>query len=215
MCCGASNHISGNLLLLTSPVLEGRTVYAIVRTTEGASLVMLEVSPFAFSKRPSLTISSPSSNSAWLRPVTVAGMLTAGSDFTEPTTFTYRLNEDPPQVIPPAKNWRFTLDPAGLNAGSHTVTVRATFREGPPVTASINLIIPAASSEVNVVDAGAAYHAARLLGEFQLYVLDNPASWALIPLVLILVAIAAFRFWLWMKPRRQRGIVEYVVPDEA
>lgn len=212
---GASNHVSGNLLLLGSPVLQGRTVYAPVRTVEGATLLMLDVSPFAFAKRPSLTISTPSSNAPWVRPMTVSGLLATGDEFLEPTTFTYRVNDEPPQIVPPGKSWRFTVDPNGVEPGRHVVTVRATFREGPPVTASIALVVPAPADTIDVERAGPAFHSMRLLAEFQLYVLDNPASWFLIPLLLVILALAAFRFWIWLKPRRQRGIVEYVAPDEA
>lgn len=211
---GATNHITGNLILLGTPALQGHTVFATVRTTDGASLLILEVSPFAFTKRPTLTISSPSSNALWLRPVSISGMLAAGNEFTEPTTFTYRVNDGPPQVIPPARNWRFTVDPAGIEPGRHIVTVRATFREGPPVVASLALIVPAPSDEVDVERAGPAFHAARLLGEFEFYIKNNPASWVLIPTAILILLIAAIRFWLWLKPRRQRGVVEYVVPDD-
>lgn len=212
---GASNHVSGNLILAGSPVLQERTIYAPVRTIEGTSLIMLEVSPFAFAKRPSLTVVSPSNNAPWLRPIVASGVLATGSDFTEPTTFTYRINDQPPQVIPPAKNWRFTLDPAGLEPGQHIVTVRATFREGPPVTASFGLNIPAPAQSIDVERAGPAFHAARVLGEFHLYVLDNPAMWVLIPILLVLLALVALRAWLWLKPRRQRVRVEYVLPDDG
>lgn len=212
---GASNHITGNLLLLGSPVLDGRTVFAPVRTTDGAVLVMIEVSPFALSKRPTLTIASPASTSVWVRPITVSGLLAAGSDFTEPTTFTYRVNDEPPQIIPPARNWRFTLDPAGIEPGRHIITVRATFREGPPVVSSIALIVPAPSSEVDVARLGPAFHAARLLGEFEFYIKNNPASWVLIPTALLILAVGVVRLWLYVKPRRRKGVVEYVVPDDG
>lgn len=211
---GASNHITGNLLLLGTPVLQGRTVFAPVRTTDGAALVMIDVSPFAFSKRPTLAISSPATNSIWVRPVTLSGILAAGSEFTEPTTFSYRIDDEAPQIIPPAKNWRATLDPAGLEPGRYIVTIRATFHEGPAVTASLALVVPAPSEEVDVARLGPAYHAGRILSEFQFYVVDNPASWVLIPVALIILAVAAIRLWLWFKPRRQRSVVEYVLPDD-
>ncbi|HVM45071.1 MAG TPA: hypothetical protein VM582_03960, partial [Candidatus Thermoplasmatota archaeon] len=212
---GASNHVSGNLLLVGEPVLRGNTVFAIARTTDGTSLVMLEVSPFAFLKRPTLTITSPPRDTPWLRPIVVSGLLSAGDAFAEPTTFTYRLDDQPPQIIPPGKNWRFTLDPNGVAPGPHLVTIRATFREGPPVETSVTLVIPAPSQSVDVERAGPAFHAARLLGELQVYVLDNPGAWFLIPLLLLLLVLAALRVWLWFKPRRERGLVEYVYPDEA
>lgn len=212
---GANNHVTGDLLLVASPVLEGRTIYAPVRTTDGTSLVMIEASPFAFAKRPTLTISSPSSNTPWVRPILVAGLLTAGPEFTEPATFTYRIDDGPPQVIPPAKAWRVTVDPTGVAPGPHVISVRATFREGPPITQSVTLQVPAPSASVDVERVGPAYHAGRVLAEFQLYILDNPAAWVLIPLVLIICVVVSLRLWIWWKPRRQRSVVEYVVPDDV
>lgn len=210
---GATNHVSGNLLFTTEPVIEGRTILAAVRTREGSSLLQLQVSPFALAKKPSLTITSPGANVPWLRPLAVQGLLQAGPEFTEPTTFTYRIDDQAPQVVPPGQSWRFTADPTGLEPGPHLVTVRATFREGPPVAASVVLSIPAPSQSVDVARAGPAFHAARLLSELNAYVLDNPASWFLIPLVLLLLALVSFRVWLWLKPRRRRAVAEYVPPD--
>lgn len=212
---GATNHVSGNLLLATAPVIEGHTILAILRTREGTSLLALQVSPFAFAKKPTLTIASPANNAPWLRPLVVQGILSAGPEFTEPSTFTYRLDNQPPQIVPVAQRWRFTLDPNGVEPGQHIVTVRATFREGPPVYQSIVLAIPAPSQTVDIERAGPAFHAARLLGELNAYVLDNPASWFLIPLVLLILALLSFRFWLWLKPRRRQSVVEYVTPDDA
>ncbi|MEO6667120.1 MAG: hypothetical protein ABIO65_10165, partial [Nitrospiria bacterium] len=212
---GAVNHVSGNLLLSGDPAIQGRTVFALVRTGDGVSFLMLDVSPFAFAKKPTLVISSPGPNLPWLRPVVVTGVLSAGPEFAEPATFTYRIDDGPPQIIPAGRVWRFTADPTDAVAGSHTVTVRATFREGPPVSATLTLIVPAESQTIDVERAGPAYHAARLLNELHNYVLDNPASWVLIPLLILILILVTLRAWLWLKPRRRRSIVEYVDPDEA
>lgn len=210
---GATNHVSGNLLFTTDPVIEGRTILATVRTKDGASLLQIQVSPFALAKKPALTITSPGANAPWLRPLVIQGILQAGPEFTEPTTFTYRIDDQAPQVIPPGATWRFTADPTGIEPGAHLVSIRATFREGPPIATSIVLSIPAPSQSVDVERAGPAFHAARLLSELNAYVLDNPASWILIPLVLLLLILASFRLWLWIKPRRRRTVVEYIKPD--
>jgi len=210
---GATNHVSGNLLLHSDPVLQGRTIFASVQTKEGTTLLQLQVSPFALAKRPSLTIASPSTGAIWARPTVVAGVLQSGPAFTEPTTFTYRVDDQPPQLIPAAERWRFTLDPNGVEPGSHSVTVRATFREGPPVTTTILLSIPAPSQSVDVARAGPAFHAARLMSELNAYVLDNPASWVILPLALLIVALLILRIWLWIKPRRRAAVAEYVTPE--
>lgn len=212
---GATNHVSGDLLLATLPVMRGNTIFAPVLTKLGVSLLVLDVSPFAFAKRPTLTIATPTQNTPWVRPLAVSGTLDAGPTFTEPTTFTYRIDGEPPQLIPVARSWRFTLDPNGVEPGTHIVTVRATFREGPPLTTSLSLNIPSPSDTIDVQRAGPAFHAARLAAELNAYVLDNPAAWVLIPLLLILTALITLRVWLWMKPKRERVIAEYVPPDDA
>jgi hypothetical protein len=211
---GATNHVSGDLLLTTPPVILDRTVFGAVRTKEGVSLLQLQVSPFAFAKKPTLTIAGPADGTAWLRPLVVNGYLDAGPEFTEPTTFTYRVDDQPPQIIPPGLRWRFTLDPNGVEPGRHLVTLRATFREGPPVTEGFSLNIPAPSQSVDVARAGPAFHAARLLGEFHAYILDNPASYVLIPLVLLILVLIVVRLWLWLRPKRKRAVVEYIVPED-
>lgn len=212
---GATNHVSGDLVLPIAPVIQDQTIFAPVMTKLGVSLLVLEVSPFAFAKRPTLTIATPTQGTAWVRPLVVSGMLDAGPAFTEPTTFTYRIDDEPPQLIPVARNWRFTLDPNGVEPGTHTLTIRATFREGPPLTATISLGIPSPGDTIDVQRAGPAFHAARLAAELNAYVLDNPAAWILIPLLLLLTALILLRTWLWMKPRRTRVIAEYVPPDET
>ncbi|HUR68168.1 MAG TPA: hypothetical protein VM370_02900 [Candidatus Thermoplasmatota archaeon] len=211
---GATNHVSGNLVFTTAPVIQEHTVFASLVTKEGASLLVLQVSPFALAKKPTVTITNPGDNAAWVRPLSVAGLLEAGPEFTEPTTFTYRLDNEAPQIIPPAERWRFTLDPNGVEPGAHTVTVRATFREGPPIQTGITLNIPAPGQSIDVARAGPAFHAARVLGELHNYVLDNPASWFLIPLVLLIFALLIVRFWIWLKPRRKRTVAEFVSPED-
>lgn len=211
---GAVNHVSGNLLLSTDPVLQGHTAYFAAKTRLGVSIVHLDVSPFAFAKRPVLTITNPPQNTPWLRPIVMSGILQAGPEFTEPTTFTYTIDDQAPQIIPVAQRWRVTLDPNGLTPGEHAITVRATFREGPPLTSSVILAIPAPGRSLDIESAGPAYHAARLAAELNAYVLDNPASWILLPLLLVILVLLGIRIWIWRKPRKMRGsLVEYVGPD--
>lgn len=212
---GATSHVSGNLLLTTDPFLMGRTAFATVRTPNGTSLLALDVSPFAWGKRPELTLTSPSSTVAWVRPIVVQGVLTAGPSWAEPVTFTYRLNDGAPQAIAPSERWRFTLDNAGVEPGNHLLTVRATFREGPPVESSVTLVVPAPSRSVDVEQAGPAFHAARIMSEFNLYVVQNPAAYVLIPAVLLILALVGIRLWLAIRPRRALSTIEYVPPDDA
>lgn len=211
---GATNHVSGDLILVGEPVLQERTVFAPVRTKIGTSLLVLEVSPFALAKPPSLTITSPGQNFPWTRPIVVSGILEAGGGFAEPTTFTYRVEDGPPQIIPAANRWRVTLDPTGVEPGLHVLTVRATFREGPPVTTTLTLLVPDPGTTVDVARAGPAFHAARVAGELDAYVLSNPASWFLIPLVLVLLVLVIVRLRLGAKPKRGPRLAEYVPPEE-
>ena len=211
---GATNHVTGDLLLAADPVIQDRTIFAPVRTKLGTSLLVLEVSPFAFAKRPTLTLATPGPGTPWMRPLIVSGTLEAGPEFTEPVTFTYRIDDEPPQPIPPGRSWRFTLDPAGYEPGTYTVTIRATFREGPPLTTGVTLAVPSPGATVDVERAGPAFHAARIAGEFNTLIVDNPASWILIPLVLILLVLVILRLYLAWKPRSRRVAAEYVPPDE-
>lgn len=212
---GTTQHVSGNLLLTTEPHLSGRTAFAVVKTVNGTSLLQLDVSPFALGRQASLSVTTPASRSPWVRPLTVQGVLTGGEGFTEPLTFTYRLDGGAPQVIPAADRWRFTLDPTGVEPGVHVVDIRATFREGPPAETRIVLVVPSALRTVDVGEAGPAWHAARLMEEANFYVLQNPAAWILLPLLLLLLLLVALRVWLLVKPRRRVRAVEYVAPDEA
>lgn len=219
---GTATHVSANILLASDPVLQDKTIFAMIRTRIGVSLVMIDVSPFAFAKAPSLTITNPPQNTAWLRPLVVTGLLQAGPEFSEPTTFTYRIDNEPPQIIAPGRTWRITLDPAqpvtggeALGPGRHVIDVRATFREGPPVEASLVLIIPAPAPGIDVERAGPAFHAARVMARVNGYFVDNPAVWILIPLVLLILVLVGIRIWLWLKPRRRRSVVEFVQPDDA
>ena len=212
---GTTTHVSGNLALVTDPHIEERTVYAAVKTKTGVSLLALDVSPFAFGKQPSLTITSPTrSVMPWVRPLVVQGLLTTGPGWNEPVTFTYRINDQAPQVIPPGQTWRVTLDPYGFTEGNHEVRFRATFREGPPVEASLTLVVPLKNAQVDVAELGPQWHAAKTMAALQDYVLDNPASWLLIPLVLILALLLLIRLWLILRPRREIIVAEYV-PQET
>lgn len=211
---GASTHVTASLIIVGYPLIDERTVITFIRTNEGASILELDVSPFAFAKRPALTITSPTANSPWIRPITMSGILTAGPEFTEPASFTYRVDDKPPMTIPAAERWRVTLDPAGLPPGVHDVVVRATFREGPPVVATTTLVIAAPGASVDLEKAGIAFHTARLTNELNQKILDNPAAWFLIPVVLVILGVLAFRLWLWLKPLKNRGTAEYVTPDD-
>lgn len=211
---GTSNHVSGNLALQTDPFLMGRTAFAAVKTKNGTSLLALDVSPFAFGKAPSLMITSPTrAVMPWVRPLVVQGLLTTGPGWTEPVTFTYRVDGGAPQVVPTGQSWRVTLDPSGFDEGSHRVLFRATFREGPPVETAITLVVPVQNAGVDVSELGYEWHAGKTLAAFRAYIVDNPASWFLIPLVLVLCVLVLVRLWLLLRPRREIIVAEYVPPD--
>lgn len=213
-----TTHVSGNLVLVTDPVISDEHVYAVVRTAQGVRLLDLAVSPFAFAPPPTLTVLTDTSF-PWMQPMRVAGRLEAGPAWTAPLTFTYRVNGGTPQPIPPNTTWAFTLDNAGVPKGYHTVTIRATFREGPPVSQSFVLMVPQTFKGVDLPQTASAYHEAIVMGLARHYVLDNPGSWVLIPIVALLVAILLFRLWLSRasRPRRVRRKrePEYVRPDET
>lgn len=212
---GTTTHVSGNLPLAGDPFLLDRTAYVPVKTANGTSLLALEVSPFAFGKPPSLAITSPSRGILpWTRPVVVQGTLTTGPGWTEPVTFTYRVDGGAPQAIPPGETWRVTLDNNGAAEGNHRVLVRATFREGPPVETALTLVVPAKTQNVDVAQLGPQYHAAKTMAALDSYVLDNPASWFLVPLVLVLVLLLLVRLWILLRPKRDVVMAEYVAQDE-
>lgn len=211
---GTTTHVSGNLALVTDPFLMGRTAYAAVATTNGTSLLALDVSPFAFGAQPRLTIVNPTSAiMPWTRPLAVQGILTTGPGWTEPVTFTYRVNGGPPQIIPPEQNWRVTLDNAGAAEGNHRVVFRATFREGPPVETAIHLVVPLKNAHLDLGEIGPQYHAAKTMAALNAYVLANPASWFLIPIVLFLLLLVAIRLWIALRPKRELVVAEYVPQD--
>lgn len=210
---GASTHVTGSLRLVTDPHLQDNVAYAAVATRNGTSLLALKISEFAWGTQPQLTITSPGRIAPWLEPVTVRGFLTTGPGWTEPATFTVTVNGGAPQVIAPARQWATTLDPRGFDPGVYSVSVRATFREGPPVTAGFSLLIPFPEDTVDVEQAGPAYHAARALATFNQYIGNNPAAYLIIPLILLAAALIVMRLWLVLRDRRDRFVAEYVPPD--
>ena len=212
---GTTQHVSGNLALASDPLLLDRTVYAAVKTKNGTSLLALEISPFAFGKPPSLTLTSPArAVMPWTRPVQVQGLLTTGPGWTEPVTFTFRVDGGAPQAIPPGQTWRVTLDNQGVAEGNHRVVFRATFREGPPVEAALTLVVPVKNANVDVAQLGPQWHAAKTMAALNSYVISNPASWFLIPLALVLLALLLVRVWIALRPRREVVMAEYVHPDD-
>jgi beta propeller repeat protein len=212
---GATTHVSGNLALATDPLLLGGTVYAMVKTANGTSLLALDVSPFAFGTPPSLGITNPTrAIMPWTRPVVVQGVLRAGPGWTEPVTFTYRVDGGAPQAIPPGQTWRVTLDNDNVPEGNHRVVFRATFREGPPVETALTLVVPVKNANVDVAQLGPQYHAAKTMAAFNTYIASNPASWLLLPLALVLLVLLLVRLWILLRPRRAVVEAEYVHPDE-
>lgn len=210
---GTSTHVSGDLVLATDPHLQESILYAAVRTRNGTALLSLDISEFAWGARPSLTILSPGSIAPWTRTISMQGLLTTGPGWTEPATFTVSIDGGAPLIVTAAERWRAALDPAGFAPGAHSVVVRATFREGPPVSAGITLIVPAPGSTVDIEERGPAFHAARVMQTFNQYVGQNPAAYFLIPLLLIVLLLAAIRVWIKLRERREEFVAEYVPPE--
>lgn len=212
---GVSMHVSGNLVLTSDPWLDGHTAYLAVATRNGTSLLALEVSPFAFSPRPEVTIVTPRSGVRWTSVATIQGTLALPGEWAQPTTFTYRLNDEPPVSIPVGERYRFQLDPADREPGRHQLVVRATFREGPPVEDNILLLLPT-PDDTNVVDVeklGQMYHDQRVAFAMRQYVTENPAVFLLAALVLLLIVVLLVRLWMWLRPATRRVEVEYVPPE--
>ncbi|GEM_PF-3733032 len=209
-----ATHVSGNLALVGTPFLQDRTAFFAVHTTNGTSLVALDVSPFAFGRPPSLTVTSPGALYPWVRPVAVQGILSTGPGWSEPVTFTYQVDGGAPVAIPPAESWHATLDNAEQAPGNHVVTFRATFREGPPVSASIALQVPLPAANVDVEKAGEQFHSARVLGAVNDFVLANPAAYVLLVAGLALLVLVLVRVWLALRRSRARYVIEYVPPED-
>ncbi|HEX2022310.1 MAG TPA: hypothetical protein VHH36_06320 [Candidatus Thermoplasmatota archaeon] len=214
---GAANHATGNLLLSADPVLLDDTAWLLVRTHAGVSLVGLDVSPFAFGQPPRITITTPGAVAPWLRPVTVQGILTAGPGWTEPASFTLRVDGGAPFIVEPGERWHFTIDPADFpdvyKPGSHRVEIRATFREGPPVRAGFTLIVPSAAETIDVDEEGPAFQAAKVAAAYDRYIGKNPASWAILLLLVVLVVFLVVRLVFKLRRRRPKTVAEFV-PQE-
>lgn len=210
---GSSQHVSAGFLLTTDPWLQSDTAYLSVRTENGTSLLSIRVSPFAWSERPTLTIGGPPDGTRWGHTLTVQGILRLPSQWVEPATFTYRIDDEPPVALPPTARFRFVADPLGFEPGRHTLTVRATFREGPALEESILLIVPSAQQALDVEKLGERYHSLVVASTLQEFIFTNPLSFALIVLVILLVLVLLVRFWLILRPRRRRVRVEYVPPE--
>ncbi len=207
-----TNHISGNLKLVTDPELIGRTAFFMVQTFNGTSLLMVEVSDFAFAKRPELLITGPSTGAFWTRPVKVQGYLKAGTTFREPDTFTYRVNGGPPRAIPPSQAWSFTLDPEGYKPGNHQVTVRATFSDGPPTEASTTLVVPSTTSGLDIEKQAEYFHRAQVFFAYNKYIGQNAAAWILLPLLLLILLVVVVRLILVIRANRRDVRIEFVRP---
>lgn len=211
---GDSTHVSGSLLLSSEPYVTGRTVYAPVITTNGTDLLAIDVSPFAFAKRPTLVVQNPRSGMPWLQPIVVEGDLLGSSAFADPATFTYRVDDGAPAAIATTNHFRFSLDPTGVNSGRHLVTLRATYREGPPVEKTFTLLVPNTADTVDVAKLGQQFHAARVFGTLNVWFIQNPASYFVILLALFLLVLVVVRLWYMIKPKRKRVTIEYVSADE-
>lgn len=211
---GESTHVSGSVSVTTEPWLDNRTAYLTAVTHNGVALLTFQISPFAFTTAPVLHLSSPRSGAPWLQAMLVEGILKSDRAWEEPATFSYRINGGPPTAIAYAERWRFTLEPEGVAAGSHQITIRATYREGPPVQQTLLLFIPQAGSSVDIAQAAEAFHAARVVRTMNLWILENPASYAIALAVVLLIVVLFVRFYVYVKPRRQQRLVEYVPPAD-
>lgn len=212
MTSGSTNHITGSLQLASNPVLMDKTVHVFVATLNGTQLLNIRVSDFAFAKRPSLVITSPGPSATWVRPITIRGILEAGTTFTEPETFTYRINGGPPQVLAPSPEWRVTLDPKAYEVGVHTVTFRATYLEGPPLQTSVALSVPQVTSGLDITANAGKFHEARLYAAYARYLGDNPAAWIVLPLLLIVLILIIARLVIAYLSNREDMRVEFVRP---
>jgi beta propeller repeat protein len=223
---GLGTHISGSLATTTDPWLTNRTAYVPVQTANGTTLLSIDVSPFSFSRHPEIQLTSPASGSPWAQVMNAAGAFHIEADWGTPTTFTYRVDDGLPQAIAYQDRFRVPLDPATayvdptsgqpltLQPGTHVVTFRATFREGPPVEASLILVVPDLSQQIDLAAQAPLYHRERVAAAVNAYITFNPASWFIIALVLLLIALIAIRVWLVLRPKRRRVSVEYVRPYE-
>lgn len=210
---GENRHVTGGFRLVADPWLQDGIVYLAVRTTNGTSLLSVQVSPFAWTPRPELTIFSPATGTRWTSPLSVSGLFKKPAEWVEPATFTYRIDDEPPVAIAPTERFRFLLDPTGFTTGGHTVTIRATFREGPPVEQSVILIVPRVEETLDVEQLAEIYHSQVVASAMRQYVTSNPLSFALLALVLVLLVVLVLRLWLFLKPKRRRVVVEYVPPE--
>jgi beta propeller repeat protein len=210
---GETQHVSGDLPLTTEPFLTNGTVYGAVKTVNGTDILAIRVSPFAYAQAPRLQINNPKNGMPWVGDVVVDGNLIGGG-FTTPATFTYRVDDGAPQAIPSTDHFRFQLDPSGEDPGSHTVTIRATYREGPPVERSFSLLVPRASDTVDIQKAAQQFHAARVFAAVNTIFIQNPAIYFVILLALLVVAMLAVRVYYYVKPKRARVTIEYVSIDE-
>ncbi len=209
---GATNHITAGLNLLTDPHLDGNTVFLILATKNGTSLITLQISDFAFSARPKLDVISPNTGTRWINTITARGTLQAGSTWTAPQTFTYRIDNKAPNLIIADRQWSFSLDPTGLEPGTHMVTITATYLEGPPVQSTITLTIPGTTKGLDISSLGEQAHKARLAGAYTNYIGNNPASWLIIPLIIIVLVLATIRIIIAIRHNRNPTTVEYVRP---
>ncbi|MFA5860122.1 MAG: hypothetical protein WDA16_00360 [Candidatus Thermoplasmatota archaeon] len=211
---GDTTHVSGSLMLSSEPYVTGRTVYAPVLTKNGTNLLVIDVSPFAFAKRPTLVVTNPKSGMPWLQPIVVEGDLLGSRGFADPATFTYRVDDGVPAAVPTLDHFRFALDPAGAGPGRHTVTLRATYREGPPVEKSFTLLVPNAADTLDVAKLGQQFHTARAFGAIDVWFVENPASYFVILLGVFILVMLIVRAWYMLKPKRRRVTIEYVSAEE-
>jgi hypothetical protein len=212
---GTATHVSGDMTVSSIPFFEGDTVYAPVLTRNGTDLLAIQVSPFAFSPRPTLDVNNPINGMPWLVSLQANGDLVGSGGFATPATFTYRVDDGAPQAIPTtSSHFVFTLDPTGVAPGRHTLILRATYRDGPPVEKDVSLFIPNPADTIDLVKAGNAYHAAVVAAAINKWFVQNPGSYFVLLLALLLVVLVVVRLWYWLKPKRRRVTIEYVPSDE-
>ena len=214
---GRGTHVTGGLRLAGDYTLSGRTAFVPVRTEAGTSLVRFDITPFAFGAEPRLAITSHNRIATWTRPLTITGLFNMPSGYTEPLTFTYRIGDGAPVTVPAQPNWAITVDPAGYNPGQYVLTMRATFREGPPLTTGLLLSVPLPIAPLDVESASQSFHAARVAAELDRFIWSNPGGLGIVLIALILIIIIVVRVWFIIMAARRRRVdrgVEYVMPDE-
>ncbi|MHB8605206.1 MAG: TolB family protein [Thermoplasmatota archaeon] len=214
---GYTARITGYLPVMAgAPIIEGEKIYVPVWNGTQAAILAFDVSPFAWTRPPKLTLDTPEDLTTVFGRTHFAGRLVWALDATPaaPTLFAYTVNGQNVTTIPvqPDGSYQFTIDFTGRPPGHYDVQVEGHFTDLPAVAQRITVIIGQSATGLDLEKVGVGYYRALIYGTIGFFT-NNPALDFLLLLAVALVVLFVMRWRLRRAPAR-RSDIEYVATED-